>query len=91
MEGTGANAGRQVLFEDLAFSERADTYFRWDVKFGVRLNSKNKRVSHQFFIDLQNVTNRQNEFVRRYNEVTDQIDKVEQIGFFPDVLYRIQF
>ena len=91
LEATRANAGREVLMEELAFSERYKAYFRWDVKFGVRLNSKNKKVSHQFFIDLQNVTNRENEFVRRYNEVTDEINSVDQIGFFPDVLYRIQF
>ncbi|MEM9324406.1 MAG: TonB-dependent receptor [Bacteroidota bacterium] len=89
LEATRDNAGREILMEDVAFSERYEDYFRWDVKFGVRLNSK--KVSHQFFVDLQNVTNRTNEFVRRYNEVTDDINRVEQIGFFPDVLYRIQF
>lgn len=83
------NAGREVLFENQAFSLRYGEYFRWDVKFGVRLNRK--KVSHQFFIDLQNVTNRENEFVRRYNEVTEEINQVNQIGFFPDVMYRIQF
>ena len=91
LEATRQNAGREVRMEEIAFSERYDTYFRWDVKFGVRLNSARKNISHQFFIDLQNVTNRENEFVRRYNEVTDEINVVEQIGFFPDIMYRIQF
>lgn len=91
LQGTRANAGREVRFDDLAFSEQYDTYLRWDVKFGVRLNSKKRNISHQFFVDFQNVTNRENEFVRRYNEVTDEINRVDQIGFFPDVLYRIQF
>lgn len=91
LEATRANAGREVRMENVAFSERYEDYFRWDVKFGVRLNSGKRNISHQFFVDLQNVTNRQNEFVRRYNEVTDEINEVEQIGFFPDVMYRIQF
>ncbi|MBX2845900.1 MAG: TonB-dependent receptor [Saprospiraceae bacterium] len=91
LEGTRANAGREVRFDDIAFSERYDTYFRLDLKIGTRLNSANKKRSHQFFLDLQNVTNRENEFVRRYNEVTDEINVVDQIGFFPDVLYRFQF
>ncbi|MEO1053184.1 MAG: TonB-dependent receptor [Bacteroidota bacterium] len=91
LQATRANAGREVRMDEIAFSERYDQYFRWDVKFGVRINSRNKNVSHQFFIDLQNVTNRENEFVRRYNEVTDQVNRIDQIGFFPDVLYRIQF
>ncbi len=88
---TRANAGREVRMDNIAFSQRYDNYFRWDVKFGVRINSRNKNISHQFFVDLQNVTNRKNEFVRRYNEVTDEINRVDQIGFFPDVMYRIQF
>jgi len=91
LEATRANGGREVLFTELAFSERYEPYFRWDVKFGVRLNSKRKNISHQFFIDLQNITNRENQFVDRYNEVTDEINTVNQIGFFPDIMYRIQF
>jgi hypothetical protein len=91
LDGTRNNAGDEVLFEDQAFEERLKPYFRWDVKFGVRLNSAKRNVSHQFFVDFQNVTNRENEFTRRYNEVTDDINVVSQIGFFPDVMYRIQF
>lgn len=89
LEATRANLGRQVTQDEIAFSERYGQYFRWDMKVGVRLNRP--KVSHQFFVDFQNVTNRKNEFVRRYNSVTDQINVVEQIGFFPDVMYRIQF
>ncbi|WP_420316298.1 TonB-dependent receptor [Ekhidna sp.] len=89
LDATRNNAGREVRMDDIAYSQRYGEYFRWDLKFGVRLNRR--KVSHQFFVDFQNVTNRKNEFVRRYNEVTDQINTVDQIGFFPDVLYRIQF
>ncbi|MBL4710409.1 MAG: TonB-dependent receptor plug domain-containing protein, partial [Flavobacteriales bacterium] len=91
LDGTRANAGRQVVIEERAFSQRYDNYFRWDLKFGFQLNSKTKKISHKFFIDFQNVLDRENEFVRRYNEVTDEVNTVNQIGFFPDVLYRIQF
>lgn len=91
IEATRANAGREVRMDEIAFSQAYDEYFRLDMKFGVRLNSSKKNVSHQFFVDFQNITNRENEFVRRYNEVTDQINRIDQIGFFPDVMYRIQF
>lgn len=91
LEATRENDGREVLKEDQAFALSYEDYFRWDVKFGVRINSAKRNISHQFFIDLQNVTNRQNQFVDRYNEVTDQINRVDQIGFFPDVMYRVQF
>jgi hypothetical protein len=90
LEATRANAGREVLFNDRAFSNQLSAYFRWDVKAGVRINSK-KNVSHQFFVDFQNLLNRENDFISRYNEVTDRIDVVKQNGFFPDVMYRIQF
>jgi hypothetical protein len=89
LEATRANNGREVLIEDQAFSQRLDDYMRLDLKFGFRLNSG--KVSHQFFVDLQNITNRENVFINSYNPVTDQIDPVYQIGFFPDVMYRIQF
>jgi hypothetical protein len=89
LDATRANAGREVKMEEVAYCQAYAEYFRWDVKFGVRMNRK--RVSHQFFVDFQNVTNRKNEFVRRYNQVTDEINAIDQIGFFPDVMYRIQF
>ena len=91
LAATRANSGRTVLLEEDAFSQRYDDYFRWDVKFGFQLNGKKKKVSHKFFVDFQNVLNTNNEFTRRYNQVTDEINSVSQIGFFPDVLYRIQF
>ncbi|MEM6377376.1 MAG: carboxypeptidase-like regulatory domain-containing protein [Bacteroidota bacterium] len=91
VEASIRNNNDQVLFENIAFSERLRPYLRWDVKFGIRLNVKNKKRYHQFFLDLQNITNRSNEFTSRYNEVTQEVNIVEQIGFFPDILYRFQF
>lgn len=82
---------REVLIEELAYSERFDPYLRLDLKFGYRLNNNKKGISQQFFLDFQNITNRKNVFVRRYNTSTKRVDTIYQIGFFPDVLYRIQF
>ena len=84
-------AGFEVLREDLAFSEQNDDYFRLDVKLGYKINSRSKKRSHQFHVDLQNVTNNENIFVRRYNRLTNRVDQVDQIGFFPDFGYRFQF
>jgi len=80
-----------VLLEELAFSERFDNYFRFDVKFGFKMNSKKRRISHQFFVDIQNVTNRDNIFARQFNRQTNMVNETFQLGFFPDFLYRIQF
>ncbi len=91
LDATRANLGREVYVDDRAYSERYDAYLRLDVKFGVRINGKGGKVSHQFFMDLQNITDRQNIFVERYNRVTDRINPVYQNGFFPDFMYRVQF
>jgi hypothetical protein len=91
LEATRANLGREVYVDDQAYSKRYDAYLRLDVKFGVRINGKGGKVSHQFFMDLQNVTDRENIFVERYNRVTDRINPVYQNGFFPDFMYRVQF
>ncbi len=84
-------AGFEILQEDLAYSKQADSYVKWDVKLGIRFNSKKKKRSHQFYIDLQNVTDNENIFERRYNRLTNEVNQVNQIGFFPDVGYRFQF
>ncbi len=80
-----------IRSEELAFTERYDPYFRVDFKFGFQFNSKGKKFSQSFFVDLQNVTNRENVFQQRYNSVTGQVNTVYQAGFFPDIQYRVQF
>lgn len=84
-------AGFEILQDDIAFSQQYDDYFRWDVKFGLKINSRNKKQSHRFYVDLQNVTANENVFARRYNRLTNQVDQVDQIGFFPDFGYTFQF
>ena len=83
--------GTEIRDESKAFSEQFDPYFRWDVKFGVQFNSKKRKLSQQFYLDIQNVTNNENIFARRYNEQTNQVNEVYQVGFFPDFMYRLQF
>ena len=84
-------AGQEVLWEDQAFSLRYENYFRWDVKIGLRLNSNQRKLSQTFFLDFQNVTNKKNVFAARYNVQRGVVGKTYQIGFFPDVLYRVEF
>ncbi len=84
-------AGTEILQEDKPFSKQFDPYFRWDLKFGFRFNSLKRKISHQFYFDIQNITNNQNIFALRYNDNTNAVNEVYQIGFFPDFMYRIQF
>jgi hypothetical protein len=82
---------KEVLDETKYNSEQLASYFRLDTKFGFRINSKKRRLSQTFYLDLQNVTNQENIFLRRYNPVYGTVGSVNQIGFFPDILYRLQF
>lgn len=84
-------AGREVQYEDRAYTLRLDDYFRWDFKIGFRTNSPARKLSQTFFLDFQNVTNRENVFAQRYNPVRNEVGRINQIGFFPDVLYRVEF
>lgn len=84
-------AQKEVLDETRYNSEQLNGYFRLDTKFGIRINSSKRKISHTFYLDLQNVTNNNNIFLRRYNPERQRIGEVNQIGFFPDLLYRIQF
>jgi len=83
--------GEEVLQEDNAYSEQYDPYLRLDVKFGFKINSTKRKLSHHFFFDIQNVTNNENIFANRYNRLTNQVNEVYQLGFFPDFMYRLQF
>jgi hypothetical protein len=84
-------ANTEKLDESRYNSLRLPDYFRVDTRFGLQFNSSKRKISHAFYLDLQNVTNRDNVFTRRYNTVRKEEGTVYQIGFFPDILYRLQF
>ncbi|MCP3930831.1 MAG: TonB-dependent receptor [Bacteroidetes bacterium] len=85
------NEGEEVLIEEEAYSLRYDSYFRLDLKLGFRMNSQKHKLSQMWSIDFQNITNRENIFSKRYNYVTNKVNDAYQIGFFPDIMYRIEF
>ena len=85
-------AREQVLKGDeYAFTVRNPDFFRMDVKAGVTINSKKRKLSHSLFFDIQNVTNNKNVFAQRYNPVPKSINTAYQIGLFPNFVYKIQF
>ena len=84
-------AGYQILDTLHYNSQRLDGYFRLDTKFGFRTNSKKRKLTQTFYLDLQNVTNRKNIFLIQYNQAKGIAEPIYQIRFFPDILYRIQF
>ncbi len=84
-----AELGYEVRQDALAFSESLERYLRADVKLSYRINAR--RVTHEFALDLQNITDRQNEFARIYNPRSNTVQTQYQIGFFPVPQYRITF
>jgi hypothetical protein len=84
-------AGREIRDNSKAFSENLADYFRWDVKLGVTMNSAKRKFTQTFFLDFQNVTNNKNIFSQAYSVAQNNTYNLYQIGFFPDVLWRVQF
>lgn len=78
----------EYYYED-AFEQKFDEYFRMDIRIGYKLNGK--KVSQEWALDLQNITNHKNIYSQQYNPRSKNIVSDNQTGFFPMVLYRIQF
>jgi hypothetical protein len=74
---------------DQAYSKKFAAYFRTDLRIGYKINGR--RVSQEWGVDLQNITNHQNIFSDGYDWATKETSYVYQQGFMPMVLYRIQF
>ena len=87
--GRSEELGTEVRKENEAYSLQLDDYFRADVKLSYRINRP--KLTHEFAIDLQNITNRDNVFAQSYNARTNSIVTQYQIGFFPIPQYRITF
>jgi hypothetical protein len=88
---TASNAtGHEVLSTD-AYSAFYPNYFRLDLKVSYTLNSKKKKLSQSFSLDLQNVTNHKNVFSQSYDDRSKEINTTYQLGFFPNFVYKIQF
>jgi len=64
-------------------------YFRMDVKPGYRFNSK--KVTHEFSIDIQNITKHENVFQQAYDIANEKIKTDYQLRFFVIPQYRMMF
>ncbi len=82
--------GHEQLSSD-ANSDFYKNYFRLDFKVGYAYNSLTKKLSHSISLDLQNVTNNKNVFSQNYDDRQRAINTTYQLGFFPNVIYKLQF
>lgn len=80
---------REVLDLTRAYTQKYSDYFRLDVKPGYRYNSK--KLTHEFSIDIQNVTRHLNVFQQSYDIVNQRVKTDYQLRFFVIPQYRILF
>jgi hypothetical protein len=81
--------GSEVLLYDQAYEDKLGDYFRLDFKVGFKMNGK--RITQEWFIDIQNITNQKNIFTQSYSNVARDIQTTYQLGLFPMVQWRILF
>lgn len=81
--------GFEIRNEEKAFSEQLPGYFRTDIRIGFRRNKK--KITEEYGLDFQNLTNHKNLFSRSYNSSSKKIENNYQVGLFPMMMYRITF
>jgi len=88
---TASNTTGHETLSNNAYSSNYDNYYRLDIKAGYTLNSSKRKISHTFSLDLQNVTNHKNVFSQTYDDRNQSLSTTYQLGFFPNVVYKLQF
>ncbi len=81
--------GEGVRDYSRAFEERYSDYFRVDFRVAYKRNGK--KITQEWALDIQNLTNQKNIFQRAYNTETGQVEDTYQVGLLPVFQYRIEF
>lgn len=81
--------GVEVRDNKNAFGQQFPNYFRADIRIGLKVIGK--KVTQEWALDMQNITNQANIFFQEYNEVTQGISTTYQTGRLPIGLYRLYF
>lgn len=81
--------GDEVKDWSQAYVNKYPDYFRMDVKPGFKLSTK--RLTHEWSVDIQNITKHENIFQQTYDLVNKQIKTDYQLRFFVIPQYRILF
>ena len=83
------SSNNEVRDQNHAYELQYPDYFRLDVKPGYRFNSK--KITHEFSIDIQNITKHDNVFQQSYDIINKKILTDYQLKFFVIPQYRILF
>lgn len=81
--------GDEVRDWSQAYVNKYPDYFRMDVKPGFKLSTK--RLTHEWSVDIQNITKHENIFQQTYDLANKQIKTDYQLRFFVIPQYRILF
>ena len=63
----------------------------WRIDFGIRYIKNRPKTTSVIALNVQNVTSRENEFGRYYNNVLNQVESSTQLALFPNLSYRLEF
>ena len=88
---TASNSTGHEQLSTEAWSSFYPNYFRLDLKIGYTINSSKRKLSQSISLDLQNVTNHKNVFSKNYDDRERSVNTTYQLGFFPNIVYKIQF
>jgi len=50
-----------------------------------------KKSTQELAVDISNLTNRKNSFYVKYDNKTGDLKTIYQLGFMPELMYRITF
>lgn len=79
-----------TIYDELnAFEKRGEEIFSLNIAINYRINKP--RVSHEFKIDIQNVTNSTAVIDFYYNDVNQSIEEVKQLPMLPVLSYTLNF
>jgi hypothetical protein len=81
--------GEAVYDWENSYKDKYDDYFRTDVRLGYKLNMR--RTNMEWAIDFQNIFNYQSIFNEAYDPNENEVYYTYQQGFYPMMLFRINF
>jgi hypothetical protein len=82
-------AGEEVRDVNNTFAKQFPTYFKWNFRIGFKMIGK--KVTQEWAVDLQNLTNQKNIFNYEYLPQDETTRVIYQTGFLPIIQYRLMF
>lgn len=82
-------ANETVYYSDRIYTEKADDVFF--VNLGVTYRVNRRKSTHEFKVDIQNLTNNSATVLEYYSIIQQKIVPVKQLGFVPGIMYTVKF